>query len=628
MARSVKLSIAFAFGLSSLAGSSVLAANVTTYHNDTLRTGWNDSETVLTPSVVKHGSGGQTFKLTASVTLDDQVDAQPLVVTGQAVQGQGTHDVTYVVTENNTLYAIDANDGTILLHRNFGPPVPRSSLPGGCSNNAANVGIGSTPVIDSTTGTLYLIAYTFEHSAQKYTLHAVDLSTLDDVTTPVRVSATGRLDDHSKYHFNAAVSRQRSALLLANGNVYAGFASFCDVAADQSRGWVLGWQKDTLTPLAHNELTNVLTSAPDNFFLTAVWMSGYGLAAQPSTGDIYFVTGNSDPSGETLNSVTNIAESAVQMSADLSTVKGVFTPSNAVSLEQGDVDYGSGGFMLLPGQPNQHSTLGVAAGKDGNMYFFNADNLGGSSLGSFGIGSCWCGQSYFGTANGTGRVVTSGGDNVGIWKVKAGGTPNLTQIASSAGVGGNQDPGFFTSISSNGNDETTAVIWAVSRPDGTAQHNISLFAFDGRKGKTLMSSHAGKWPNTGGNSNIVPTVANGKVYVASFKSLQIFGLSAAPAAVVPEVKFSPSEGLVALPPGTHEIYGTVRAIDGTTLKVAKRDGSMIVVDASTAEKSQRYAEPVIGNGVILRGAFGAGGMLNAEIVLHAKKDPAMWPADR
>ncbi len=628
MARSVKLSIAFAFGLSSLAGSSAFAANVTTYHNDTLRTGWNDSETVLTPSVVKHGSGGQTFKLTASVTLDDQVDAQPLVVTGQAVQGQGTHDVTYVATENNTLYAIDANDGTILLHRNFGPPVPRSSLPGGCSNNAANVGIGSTPVIDSTTGTLYLIAYTFEHSQQKYTLHAVDLSTLDDVTAPVRVSATGRLDDHSKYHFNAAVSRQRSALLLANGNVYAGFASFCDVAADQSRGWVLGWQKDTLTPLAHNELTNVLTSAPDNFFLTAIWMSGYGLAAQPSTGDIYFVTGNSDPSGETLNSVTNIAESAVQMSADLSTVKGVFTPPNAVGLEQGDVDYGSGGFMLLPGQPNQHSGLGVAAGKDGNMYFFNADNLGGSSLGSFDIGSCWCGQSYFGTANGTGRVVTSGGDNVGIWKVKAGGTPNLTQIASSAGVGGNQDPGFFTSISSNGNDETTAVIWAVSRPDGTAQHNISLFAFDGRKGKTLMSSHAGKWPNTGGNSNIVPTVANGKVYVASFKSLQIFGLSAAPAAVAPEVKFSPSEGLVVLPPGTHEIYGTVRAIDGTTLKVAKRDGSAITVDASTAEKSQRYAEPVVGNGVILRGAFGAAGVLNAEIVLHAKKDPAMWPADR
>jgi hypothetical protein len=281
VARLRKLNVAFAVVLVSLTGAPALAANVTTYHNDTLRTGWNDSETVLTPGVVKHGVGGQTFKLTASVTLDDQVDAQPLVVAGQAIQGQGTHDVTYVATENNTLYAIDANDGTILLHRNFGPPVPRSSLPGGCSNNAANVGIGSTPVIDPATGTLYLIAYTFEHSAQKYTIHAVDLSTLDDVTAPVRVAASGRLADNSKYHFNAAVSRQRSALLLANGNVYAGFASFCDVAADQSRGWVLGWQKDTLTPLAHNELTNVLTSSPDNFFLTAIWMSGYGLAAQP-----------------------------------------------------------------------------------------------------------------------------------------------------------------------------------------------------------------------------------------------------------------------------------------------------------------------------------------------------------
>ncbi|HEX4295806.1 MAG TPA: hypothetical protein VHZ29_16850 [Rhizomicrobium sp.] len=628
MARLRKLNVAFAVGLVSLSSAPALAANVTTYHNDTLRTGWNNGETVLTPGVVKHGSGGQTFKLTASVTLDDQVDAQPLVVAGQAIQGQGTHDVTYVATENNTLYAIDANDGTILLHKNFGPPVPRSALPGGCSNNAANVGIGSTPVIDPATGTLYLIAYTFEHSQQKYTIHAVDLSTLDDVTAPVRVSATGRLADNSKYRFNAAVSRQRSALLLSNGTVYAGFASFCDIAADQSRGWVLGWQKDTLTPLAHNELTNVLTSAPDNFFLTAIWMSGYGLAAQPSTGDIYFVTGNSDPSGETLNSVTNIAESAVQMSADLSTVKGVFTPSNAVSLEQGDVDYGSGGFMLLPGQPNQRSNMGVAAGKDGNMYFFNADNLAGSALGSFGIGSCWCGQSYFGTANGSGRVVASGGDNVGIWKVRAGGQPNLTQVASSASVGGNQDPGFFTSISSNGTDDMTAVIWAVSRPDGTSQHNVSLFAFDGRKAKTLMSSHAGKWPNTGGNSNIVPTVANGKVYVASFKSLAIFGLSAAPAATVPEVKFSPEAGLVALPAGTHEIYGTVRAIDGTMLKVARRDGSALTVDAGVAEKTLRYAEPVVGNGVILRGAYGAGGVLDAEIVMHAKRDSAMWPADR
>ena len=113
--------------------------NVTTYHYDNFRTGWNQIEPGLKPSNVR----GASFGLLHSTKLDDQVDAQPLVVAGQAIQGQGTHDVTYVATENNTLYAIDANDGTILLHKNFGPPVPRSALPGGCSNNAANVGTPS-----------------------------------------------------------------------------------------------------------------------------------------------------------------------------------------------------------------------------------------------------------------------------------------------------------------------------------------------------------------------------------------------------------------------------------------------------------------------------------------------------
>jgi hypothetical protein len=603
-----------------------LAVDVTTYHNDALRTGWNDNETVLTPHVVKRGVGGQTFKMISSVALDDQVDAQPLIVQNQAIQGQGTHDVAYVATENNTLYAIDANDGTILLQRNFGPPVPQSALPGGCGNNAANVGIDSTPVIDTSTGTLYLIAYTYKRQVQEYFVHAVDLSTLADVMPAVKVTASGHLDNGRRYRFNPAVSRQRAALLIANNNIYAGFASFCDVAADQSRGWVLGWNKASLAPLAHNELTNVLSSSPDDFFLTSVWMSGYGLAADPSTGDIYFVTGNSDYSGTTLDPVKNIAESAVHMSGDLSTVDNIFTPSNAVSLEQGDVDYGSGGFMLLEGQPNQTFPLGVAAGKDGNMYMFNTTTM--ANVGTFGIGSCWCGPSYYQAADGTGRVVTSGGDNVVIWKVKAGNHPNLTQLGSSAGVGGSQDPGFFTSISSNGDDEMSAVIWAVSRADGTAQHNVSLFAFDARRATTLMSSHAGKWPNTGGNSNIVPTVANGKVYVAAFKTLDIFGLSGAPAAVEKPIAFSPDAGRVALPAGTHEIYGTVRAVDGTSLKVAKRDGTLIAVDAGVAEKTLRYAEPVTGNGVILRGQFDAHGVLDADIVLHAKKSAAMWPADR
>ncbi|MBV9693045.1 MAG: hypothetical protein JO261_05035, partial [Alphaproteobacteria bacterium] len=469
-----------------LAAAAAQAADVNTYHNDSYRTGWNPAESVLTPSAVRKGANGRTFKMIGSVALDDQAYAQPLIKTAQAIQGQGTHDVVYVATESNTLYAIDANDGSVLLSRNFGPPVPINALPGGCGNNGPTIGIESTPVIDPATSTLYLIAYTYTNSVQQYHLHAVDLSTLADVVPAVKVTASAKLDNGITYRFNAAVSRQRSALLLANGNVYAGFASFCDVSADKSRGWVLGWQKDTLTPMAHNELTNVLASAPDNFFLSSVWMSGYGLASNPSTGDIYFVTGNSDYSGTTLDPKKNIAESAVQMSADLSTVKSLFTPPDAVTLENQDTDYGSGGFLLIPPQPNQPFDLGAAAGKDGNLYFFNADNLGtgmsNTNLGTYGVGSCWCGQSYYTAADGTGRVVTSGGDNAAVWKVKSGAHPKLVSLVASQSIGGNQDPGFFTSISSNGTTDGTAVIWAVSRPDGTAQHNVSLFAFNARKG--------------------------------------------------------------------------------------------------------------------------------------------------
>ena len=372
------------------------AKNVLTYHYNNLRTGWNSQETVLTPSTVASGRNGKTFKLLASVALDEQVDAQPLIVTNQTIEGQGTHNVAYVVTANNTLYALDARTGAILRQRNFGPPVPQSALPGECDNNGTNVGTTSTPVIDYASRTLYLMAYVYRQNVPNYFLHAVSLSTLDDVTSPVRVTATGKLRDGTEYKFNAAVSRQRAALLLSNGIVYAAFASFCDIFADQSRGWVLGWRAATLNPLPKNELTNKKARSAHSFFLSSIWMSGYGPAAHPDTGDVYFITGNSDYSGKTIDSVFNVAESAVQVSPNLATVKGLFTPGNAVELEKHDDDFGSGGLMIMPRQNGAPSNLAIAAGKDGKMYLLNADDLkngGAGALDSQDIGPCWCGPS-------------------------------------------------------------------------------------------------------------------------------------------------------------------------------------------------------------------------------------------
>ncbi len=512
-----------------IAASALLAAGqtaVTTYHNDNYRTGWNSNETTLTPANVKKG----VFGLQHTVTLDDQVDAQPLVVPGVMItagQFQGTvHDVAYIATESNTVYAIDVHTGTVLLNPNFGTAV---TYPLGCGNNGPKVGVNSTPVIDSGSNTLYVMIYNQDKSAQNFRLHALDLGSLTDKVAPQVVTASHTLTDGTTFNFNAKYQRQRAALLAANGSIYAGFASFCDFAGSLSRGWLLGWTADTLAPFPSNQLLDAQATNPDSFFLSSIWMSGYGLAADDS-GNVLFVTGNSDPN--TYDGITNIQESVVKVSPTLTTVVDVFTPSNQVGLDQGDVDFGSGGALVLPDQPGSVPHMAVAAGKDGNMYFMNEDNLGGYSpaknnvLGTYGIGGCWCGQSYYLDASGSGRVVTSGGHLVELWQVQTSPKPALNFLKNSAYISSLQDPGFFTSISSN--QTSNPVIWAVSRPQSANKYPVFLYAFDPGAGKKTMKKliriRAGYWPNTGGGSNLVPTVANGQVFVASNKVLDIFGL--------------------------------------------------------------------------------------------------------
>jgi len=572
------------------------------------------------------------FKMVASTPLDDQVDAQPLVVSNETIQGQGTHDVVYVATESNTIYAIDAATGTVLLSRNLGTPVPYTALPGQCGNNGPNVGINSTPVIDVSANVMYVIAYTYESNHQIFRIHKLDLTTLNDAISPVVVAASATLTNGTTYNFNPFASRQRSALLLANGNVYAGFASFCDIAADQSRGWILGWQAGSLTPFASNQLNNKLAHSPDSFYLTSIWMSGDGVAAGAS-GDIYFVTGNSDYSGTTFNAINNITESVAQVSSDLTQLKSLFTPSNWAGLDQTDADFGSGGIVLIPPQPGAITDYAAAAGKAGVLYLMDAKKLGGKNgmkpRGSVNIGACWCGQSYFTGSDGAGRIVGSGSTHATIWRIKvnAKGKEKLVFDGQTPAMVSGQDPGFFTSISSNGTTPGSAVIWAVSHPTNNNPANVSLYAFDGTSGVKLFSAVAGTWPNTGGNSNIVPTVANGMVYVASNQSLTIFGLSNGPGA-----KLSPAKPAVDMRPklaaGEHEVYGTAKAINGTLITVQKRDGKQIVVDFGKANAAFKMAEPSVGHGLIARGTLDQAGMMHASAILHAKDQPGLWPADR
>jgi hypothetical protein len=608
--------------------------SVTTYHYDNLRTGWNQFETGLKPSNVK----GANFGLLASIALDDQVDAQPLVLGSQRIEGHGgKREVVYVATESNTIYAIDGNSGHVLLSRNFGNPVPFTELPGGCNNNGPNIGINSTPVIDPQTNTLYVITDTFESNQAVFRVHALDPGDLSDKVAPVVVSASGQLSDGSTYNFNAYASRLRAALLIANGNLYAGFASYCDVDADQSRGWVLGWQLGTLTPLPNNQLNNKLAHSHNDFFLTSIWMSGYGLASSVA-GDIYFITGNSDYSGDSYDKVANLAESVVQLSPDLSTVKSFFTPLGDFgwqNLDQWDADFGSGGAMLLPPQAGAETNLLVAAGKVGVMYVLNADDLnngkskGGKAFSTADIGSCWCGPSYYKADDGFGRVVTSGNNTVGVFKVQAGGgKPKLVLKKQPGSVDGAQFPGFFTSVSSNGTLKGTAVIWAVGRPVDNDPARIKLYAFDPTKEGTLFSAVAGSWPNTGGDANIVPVVANSKVYVASDQTLSIFGISSGPLKKVAIPQPRRVDMRVALAPGLHEIFGTVVRVSGQAIDIRARGGRMVRIDSSQAKASFDLAKPWVGHALMARGTYGTDGVMHAAMIFHAKPSPAMWRSDR
>jgi len=608
---------------------------VTTHHVDIGRTGWNRQETTLTPLSIASGFGQQV-----TVPLDEQVDGQPLYVAGQSIVGKGVHNVVYVATENNTVYAIDAVSGKVLLSRTLGPPVPMSALPGQCNNNSTSIGITSTPVIDPVSKTIYVITYTYESGTPVYRLHALDLGSLQEKMSTRYISTQGTLSVGSQYHFNASASRQRSALLLSNGTIYAGFASFCDNTPSVARGWVLGWRAATLAPLAKNLLEDSLKASPQSFFLATVWMSGMGIAADPA-GSVYFITGNSDPTN-TGPVALDMSESVLKFSADLGTLQSSFTPGNPTSgfaaLEQNDEDFSAGGITLLPTQSGAYPNLAVAAGKAGLMYLLNRDSLGGyqsgvdNVLAAQPIGErCWCGESYFQGADGVGRIVSSADNIATVWRLNTSmtGKPSLVKESNTAALASGQDSGFFTSVSSNGTMAKSQVVWAVARPVTTSPGTVTLYAFDpstiqAGQAMQLYAGSAGTWPSPG-NANIVPLVAGGRVYVASYKQLAIFGLGA------PRVAAQAAKGLAApaiAPTGSdHALWGTVASFNKSTVVLRLRTGRAVRADISAIAGKLALIRFQPGAKVLVHGSYDARGVFWTIAVERAKDSPALWGQD-
>jgi hypothetical protein len=533
--------------LASLAAGALLLASaapaaaqvaIVTHHNDISRSGWNSAERVLTPANVAAPGPGGAFGLLATVPLDSPVDAQPLIVPDVMVSGDpnpGTHDVVYVATQNNTVYAIDPTRGTVLLTRNFGTP---TGAPQGCNGSTKGVGITGTPVIDLKRKLLYVVAFTLDQLAGggtmfNYRLHALDLGTLAD-TIPARVIAGGgTLTDGTTLSFPPGIERQRPSLLEHNSAIYTAFGSFCDFPA--ARGWLFGWSADSLAPIhpgpggvATGDLTD--RNATGTQFLSSIWMSGAAPAAD-ATG-IYYVTGNSTKGGGSYDPVNNPEHSVVRVSPSTVSVLDVFTPSNLVYLDTNDLDFSAGGVLLVPSTGTGQPPMAAAAGKFGTLYLLDRTDLGGYTPGgpdkvldSVAIGPCWCTPSYFN--DGTPTIVSSGGTSVILWQIQSSPTL-LVKRAASPELPTGPDPGFFTSVSSSGAKHT--IIWAVTRPVSADDPRVWLYAFQvnptGQQLPQIFAGVAGTWGDANHDANTVPVVANGRVYVVNDAGLSIFGLGA------------------------------------------------------------------------------------------------------
>ena len=352
--------------------------DVTTYHNDIARTGQNTTETILTQANVN----STTFGLLRNLAVDGRVDAEPLYLSQLSVAGSA-HNVVFIMTEHDSAYAFDSDTGAQLWKVSLLGSGETSSDDRGCGQVSPEIGITSTPVIDRAAGAhgiLYAVAMSKNGSTYFQRLHALDITTGAELEGgPVTVQATypgtGANSSGGQVVFDPKQYKERAALLLLNGVVYTSWASHCDF--NPYTAWIMGYNQTTLAQ------TSVLNLTP-NGSEGSIWQSGGGLAADPQ-GNIYALMANGtfdttlDANG--FPNKQDYGNGFVKVSTAGGTLKvaDYFDMSNTVNESGGDVDLGSGGAMVLPDLTyGTASTLNLAvgAGKDGNIYVVNRNNMG------------------------------------------------------------------------------------------------------------------------------------------------------------------------------------------------------------------------------------------------------------
>lgn len=506
-------------------------AGVSTYHNNGSRNGANTQEYALTTSSVTSSTFGKLF----SCTIDGAIYTQPLWVPNLTV-ASAKHNVVFVATQNDGLYAFDADTNsspcTALWHVNLidtshGGISGETSVPSsgtgalvgeGSGDIAPEVGVTGTPVIDLTSNTLYLVSKSVIASGPSFyqRLHAIDLLTGNEkFSGPVTIAATypGTGDGGTTTTFVARDENQRPGLALANGVVYIAWASHEDKIPYY--GWVIGYNASNLSQVS------VFNDTP-NAGAAGIWMSG-GAPSVDSSGNLYVITGNGNFDATNSSPPNNdYGDSFLKLTSSL-TVSQYFTPSDQSTDNSQDNDFGSGGAVVLVDLPVNGSNpthLVIGGGKDGFLYLLNRDNMGGSGdtkawqkVGLvnmiYATGAFWNSNFYVATVN-----AALQGFSLSSTTAKMTPLPN----ASSTVFG---FPGASPSVSSMP-DNTNGIIWALDNsqyctPGSTSCGPSILHAYDaGNLATELWNSTQGSG-NSAGNAVkfTVPTVANGKVYVGT-----------------------------------------------------------------------------------------------------------------
>ncbi|MDO6432753.1 discoidin domain-containing protein [Flavitalea sp. BT771] len=519
--------------------------DVLTQHNDLQRTGWNDHETRLNTKNVKAGPFAKLF----SYTVDDQLYAQPLVVTGVNIPAIGVRDVVLAATVNNTVYAFDADSlrtnpyWQVNLTPSGSRPPKNSDMTGACGGNgnyrdfSNNMGIVGTPVISKTAQTIYLVTRSVTTDGtnvfSQY-LHALDITTgAERAGSPVliiaQVNGTGLGNVNGVVHFDPQKQNQRPGLLLLNGIVYIGYASHCDW--QPYHGWLLGYDATTLQQKV------VYNTTPDGIE-AGIWMSGAAPAADQA-GNIYLSTGNGTVGkGGNLSDPTNRGESLLKLvpSGTTLTVADFFTPYNWPDLEASDLDFGVTQVLLIPG-----TTRALTGCKDGRLYLADVNHLGGYNatanqiLQTINLGPLAHLHSSFGYYKGATREwIYTWSENTALKAFpldKTADTLSVVNVVNSGIQGPIGNSGALMAVSSNGSVDSTAILW-VSHPNNCdANQSVCpgiLRAVNANDvTQELWNSKINPTDDVGGFGKFVcPTVANGKVYLATFSGrLLVYGLT-------------------------------------------------------------------------------------------------------